>query len=146
MYGKFKIKSDNGDNFHKISVAQSHDVQNGSEGVFSIYQVRKVGNEYVFGVQGDVTEADNGYDSDDTVAFELDTWYELSLKTYTDGRDGSHETARLYNDETGQKIWQKTTSGGGDSQSYYKVGAYRLTDGYGPVGVTWRQLKFWTGK
>jgi len=37
-------------NFDRIGLVQNHDDQTGSKGVFSIYQVRKSGSNYVFGV------------------------------------------------------------------------------------------------
>ena len=64
--GEFRIDSSQ-PNFDRVSVAQTHDDQTRSEGVFSIYQVRRDGNNYVFGVQGDTTEASNGYSTFDTV-------------------------------------------------------------------------------
>jgi len=141
--GEFKIDSDQ-PNFDRVSLAQTHDDQTGSEGVFSIYQVRKDGNDYVFGVQGDTTEANNGYSTFDTVEIELDRWYRLETRTYSANRDDSFEIARLYEGNT--LIWTETIEGGGEGEQYKKVGAYRLTNGTGRVIVDWADLTFYTGE
>lgn len=143
MSGKFKLSTEYSD-FDKIALAQTHDDKTDSQGVFSIYQVRKDGGDYVFGVQGDTTEADNGYSKFATVKIELGEEYSISIKTHTNGIDGSYETATLYN-SSGTKIWQETIVGGGDSEQYKKVGVYKLSEGKGPVEATWRSLKFYTG-
>lgn len=149
MVGRFRIDSEY-PNFDQIAVAQTHDDQTESQGVFSIYQVRKVNGRYYFGVQGDVTEASNSYDPDIAVEIELDAWYELSLKTNSINRDDTYEIARLYSVnssealdyEAKQKIWENTISGGGEDLQYKKVGAYRLSSGYGPIRVSWKGLRF----
>ena len=131
--------------FDKISIAQCHDDQTGSKGVFSIYQVRRSGSNFVFGVQGDTTEASNGYSQFSTRSVSLNTWYRLLIQTYTNGRNGSYEYARLYNN-SGRLLWQNTIEGGGDSESYYKLGVYRLSGGRGPVSASFDDIKFWTGR
>ena len=141
--GKFRIVSSQ-PNFDRVAVAQTHDDQTGSEGVFSIYQVRRNGSGYEFGVQGDTKEASNGYSRFDTVEFELDKWYRLNIRTLSSTVDNSFEIAQLYN-EHGQLIWQETVYGGGEDLQYKKVGAYRLTNGYGRVIVDWEQMKFYNG-
>ena len=141
--GEFRISSERA-NFNRVSVAQTHDDQTGSEGVFSIYQVRRDGNDYVFGVQGDTTEASNGYSSFSTVDIELDTWYELRTSTLSSTRDGSVEVAEL--SRNGNVIWSETIEGGGENEQYKKAGAYRLTNGSGRVIVDWREMVFETGQ
>ena len=141
--GEFKIDSDQ-PNFDRVSLAQTHDDQTGSEGVFSIYQVRRDGNDYVFGVQGDTREANNGYSTFDTVEIELDRWYRLETRTYSANRNDSFEIARLYEGNT--LIWTETIEGGGEGEQYKKVGAYRLTNGTGRVIVDWTDLTFYTGE
>ena len=143
MSGKFKLSTEYSD-FDKIALAQTHDDKVDSQGVFSIYQVRKDGDDYVFGVQGDTTEADNGYSKFDTVKIELGEEYSISIKTFTNGIDGSYDVANLY-DSSGTRIWQENILGGGDVEQYKKVGVYKLSEGNGPVEVTWRSLKFYTG-
>lgn len=142
--GNFRISSEQ-PNFNRVSVAQTHDDQTGSEGVFSIYQVRQEDGEYVFGVQGDTREANNGYSRFDTVEIELDTWYRLHLRTFSDTTDGSFEIAQLF-DSNNRLIWQETVSGGGEEEQYRKVGAYRLTNGSGRVIVDWRNMIHYTGR
>lgn len=141
--GEFRIDSDQ-PNFDRVSIAQTHDDQTGSEGVFSIYQVRRDGNDYVFGVQGDTSDADNGYSNFDTVPIELDRWYRLETRTFSDSRDDSFEIARLYEGNT--LIWTQTVEGGGEDEQYKKIGAYRLTSGTGRVIVDWTELTFYTGE
>lgn len=142
--GEFRINSDQ-PNFDRVSIAQTHDDQTGSEGVFSIYQVRRDnGDGYVFGVQGDTTEANNGYSTFDTVSIELDRWYRLETRTYSANRNDSFEIARLYDGNT--LIWTQTIEGGGEDEQYKKVGAYRLTNGSGRVIVDWTDLTFYTGE
>lgn len=141
--GEFRISSDRPD-FDRVSVAQTHDDQTGSEGVFSIYQIRADGNNYVFGVQGDTREADNGYSRFDTVRFRLDRWYRLETRTLSSSRDGSFEIAELF--EGNRLIWTETIRGGGEDEQYKKAGAYRLTRGSGRVIVDWRDMTFYTGR
>jgi len=140
--GEFRISSVRPD-FDRVSVAQTHDDQTGSAGVFSIYQVRRSGGEYVFGVQGDTTEASNGYSTFSTVAIRLDRWYRLETRTLSSTRDGSFEVAELY--DGSRRIWSETILGGGENEQYKKVGAYRLTNGSGRVVVDWRDMRFYTG-
>ena len=130
-------------NFNRVSIAQCHDDQTGSEGVFSIYQVRREGGRYVFGVQGDTTEADNGYSRFDTREINLNTWYRLRLRTRINGRNNSFEIADLYRGSN--RIWTNTIRGGGDNEAYYKLGAYRLTNGSGRVEVQFDNIRFWRG-
>lgn len=141
--GEFRISSEQ-PNFDRVSVAQTHDDQTGSEGVFSIYQVRRDGDGYVFGVQGDTTEADNGYSRFETVDIELDTWYRLRTSTSSTSRDGTVEVAQLFRGDS--EIWTETVSGGGENEQYKKAGAYRLTNGIGRVIVDWREMTFDTGR
>lgn len=141
--GQFRISSDRPD-FDRVSVAQTHDDQTGSEGVFSIYQVRRDGDDYVFGVQGDTTEASNQYRIFSTVDIELDTWYQLRTSTLSSTRDGSVEVAEL--SRNGRVIWSETVRGGGENEQYKKAGAYRLTNGTGRVIVDWRRMTFDTGR
>ena len=142
--GEFRISSSQ-PNFNRVSVAQTHDDQTGSEGVFSIYQVRKDGDDYVFGVQGDTREADNGYSTFDTVRIRLDRWYRLELRTDSINRDDTVEVAVLRDVSSGNEIWRETVRGGGEDEQYRKVGAYRLTNGSGRVIVDWRRMRHWTG-
>ena len=142
--GEFRIYSKQ-PNFDRVSVAQTHDDQTGSAGVFSIYQVRRNGGGYVFGIQGDTTEARNGYSVFDTVEFDLDRWYRLDTRTFSSTRDGSFEVAQLF-DSNGRLIWEETIFGGGENRQYKKVGAYRLTNGFGRVIVDWRRMRFYTGQ
>jgi len=141
--GEFRISSSQ-PNFDRLSVAQTHDDQTGSEGVFSIYQIRRDGDGYVFGVQGDTREADNGYSRFDTVPIRLDRWYEFETRTFSDSRDDTVEEAILR--ENGQRIWRQVIRGGGEDEQYKKVGAYRLTNGSGRAIVDWREMRFWTGR
>jgi len=143
MSGKFKL-SPKYKSFDKIVLAQTQDDRAGPADVFSVYHVRKSGNHYLFGVYGETKEEDNHFNPLNTVKITLGKEYSLSIKTNTKG-DSSYETARLY-DNSGKKIWQHTIVGGGHRQQYKKVGVYRLPDGHGPVEVTWRRLKFYTGK
>lgn len=131
------------DNFDKVSVVQTHDLQTGPEGVFSIYQVRQDGDGFVFGVQGDVEEADNSYDSNLTVPIRLGQTYEFEKQSSSTTRDGSIEVAILR--ENGNQIWTHTIVGGGQNIQYTKVGAYRLTGGTGRVSVEWSDMEFWNG-
>jgi hypothetical protein len=142
--GEFQIDSRQPD-FNRVSIAQTHDNQTGSAGVFSIYQVRRSGNGYVFGVQGDTVEARNGYSVFDTVNIELDRWYRLETRTLSSTRDGSFEVGQLF-DSNGRLVWEETIFGGGENQQYKKVGAYRLTNGSGRVIVDWRRMRFYTGQ
>lgn len=143
--GEFRFSS-NQPNFDRVSVAQTHDDQTGSEGVFSIYQVRKNGNNYEFGVQGDTTEADNGYSNFDTVRIELDRWYRLEIRTDSIDRNNTVEVAVLRDVSSGNEIWRETVRGGGEGEQYRKVGAYRLTNGTGRVIVDWRNMQHWVGR
>jgi len=142
MQTEFRISSDD-TNFDKIALAQNHDDQTGSQGVFSIYQVRKSGGKYYFGVQGDTTEASNGYSNFDTVEIDLDKYYRLKLRSYVNGRDGSLEVAELYDGST--RIWREEVYGGGDTEGYYKIGVYRLSGGKGPVTADFKRTRFWLG-
>jgi len=142
MQTEFRISSSQ-TNFHKIALAQNHDDQTGSKGVFSIYQVRKSGGKYYFGVQGDTTEANNGYSSFGTVEIKLNRYYRLKLRSHVNGRDDSVEVAELY--ENNVRIWREEVEGGGDNEGYYKIGVYRLTGGRGPVTVDFKRTRFWTG-
>ena len=142
--GNFRISSEE-PNFNRVSVAQTHDDQIFSQGVFSIYQVRQEEDGvYVFGVQGDTTEANNGYSRFDTLEIELDTWYRLHLRTSSINRDDTFEIAQLF-DSNNQLIWQETVVGGGEDEQYRKVGAYRLRNGSGRVIVDWQNMIHYTG-
>ena len=146
--GEFRISSEQ-PNFDRVSVAQTHDDQTRSEGVFSIYQVRRADDGgYVFGVQGDTTEASNGYSTFDTVDIELDRWYRLEIRTESIDRDNTVEVAVLRDVSSGNsnEIWRETVRGGGEDEQYRKVGAYRLTNGSGRVIVDWRSMRHWTGR
>ncbi len=143
--GEFRISSRQ-PNFNRVSVAQTHDDQTGSEGVFSIYQVRRDGNNYVFGVQGDTTEADNGYSTFDTARIRLDRWYRLDIRTDSINRNNTVEVAVLRDASSGDEIWRETIRGGGEDEQYRKVGAYRLTNGSGRVIVDWRSMRHSTGR
>ncbi|TCS38765.1 hypothetical protein [Reinekea marinisedimentorum] len=142
----FKINSDYSDDFDKIGIAQNHDDQTGSEGVFAIYQVRKNGSNWEFGVQGDTTDASNSYSTFDTVEIELDTWYKLRVRSYVGGVDDSYENGRLIDSSTGEILWEENIEGGGDDEGYYKIGAYKLTDGYGPISISYKNIQFWEGE
>lgn len=131
------------DDFDKVSIIQTHDLQTGSEGVFSIYQVRQDGNGFVFGVQGDVEEANNGYSNFNTVPIRLGQTYEFEKQTSSTTRDGSTEVAILR--ENGSEIWRETVNGGGQDTQYTKIGAYRLTGGTGRINVEWKEMEFWNG-
>lgn len=141
--GEFRISSARPD-FDRVSVAQTHDDQTGSEGVFSIYQVRRDGDKYVFGVQGDTREASNGYSTFETVEIELDTWYRLRTSTSSVNRDDTVELAQLFRGS--REIWTETVEGGGENEQYKKAGAYRLTNGSGRVIVDWRDMIFENGR
>lgn len=142
----FMINSDYSDDFDRIGIAQNHDDQTGSEGVFSIYQVRKDGDKWVFGVQGDTTDADNGYSTFGTAEIELDTWYKLSVKSYVAGTDDSYERGTLQDYSGTTTLWEENIEGGGDVEGYYKLGAYKLTNGYGPISISYKSIKFWEGE
>ena len=143
MLVKFRINSEQ-KKFSEVGIVQCHDDQTGSKGVFSIYQIRRSGRKYFFGVQGDTTQARNNYSRFEPVEVKLDKWYGLHLQTYTKGRRSSFERARLWFE--GEKIWDNTLKGGGDSESYYKLGTYRLGGGSGKVSVSFEGIKFYTGK
>jgi len=143
MQTAFRISKDE-KNFDRIALAQNHDDQTGSEGVFSIYQVRKRGNSFYFGVQGDTTEAKNSYRNFSTVKIKLGKYYGLRLQSYINGKNGSFELAQLY--EGGKEIWREEIKGGGDSEGYYKIGVYKLSDGKGKITAEFKSTKFWTGK
>ena len=142
--GEFRMNTSQ-PNFDRVSVAQTHDDQTGSEGVFSIYQVRRDGSNYVFGVQGDTREADNGYSTFDTERIRLGRYYRLELRTNSRNRDDTVEVATL-RDDNNRQIWRETVRGGGEDEQYRKVGAYRLTNGSGRVIVDWRNMRHWTGR
>ena len=145
--GEFRISSQQ-PNFNRVSVAQTHDDQTGSVGVFTIYSVRKDGNSYEFGAQGDTTDEqgsrENGFSRIPTVDIELDTWYRLRTSTSSTTRDGTVETAQLF--EGNNEIWTHTFTGGGEDLQYKKAGAYRLTGGSGRVIVDWREMVLETGR
>ena len=144
--GEFRISSDQ-PNFNRVSVAQTHDDQTGSEGVFSIYSVRRDGNNYEFGAQGDTTSqgsSSNGFSQIDTIDIELDTWYTFRTSTSSTTIDGTVETAQLFDGDN--EIWTHTFTGGGEDLQYKKVGAYRLTGGSGRIIVDWREMEFETGR
>ena len=145
--GEFRISSDQ-PNFNRVSVAQTHDDQTGSVGVFAIYSVRQDGNSYEFGAQGDTTSAegspDNGFSRIPTVEIELDTWYRFRSSTSSTTTDDTVEVAQLF--EGNNEIWTHTFTGGGEDLQYKKVGAYRLTGGSGRVIVDWRDMEFETGR
>ena len=143
--GEFRISSRQ-PNFDRVSIAQTHDDQTGSEGVFSIYQVRRDGNNYVFGVQGDTREASNGYSTFDTVRIRLDRWYRLDIRTNSINRNDTVEVAVLRDVSSGDEIWRETIRGGGEDEQYRKVGAYRLTNGFGRVIVDWRRMRHSIGR
>ena len=143
MQTEFRIDSSD-DDFDKISIVQNHDDQTGSEGVFTIYQVRRSGSGWVFGVQGDTTEASNGYSNFSTVGIDLDKFYRLKLRSFIDGRNDTFEVAELY--DGNNVIWRETINGGGDVESYYKMGVYKLTGGNGPVTAEFKNTRFWTGR
>lgn len=130
--------------FDQVGIVQCHDDQTGSEGVFSIYQIRKSRGKYFFGVQGDTTEAQNQYRKFKPVEIKLDQWYKLKLRTNTQGKTNSFERAQLLLE--GKKIYDNVIKGGGDKESYYKIGAYRLNSGSGKMSVTFNNIKFYTGK
>ncbi len=150
--GEFRISSAQ-PNFNRVSVAQTHDQQNGSVGVFSIYSVRRDGNNYVFGAQGD-TSSEQGDQSTNSfsnvsrqvspVEIELDTWYRLRTSTSSTTVDGTIETAELFRGNS--RIWTHTFEGGGQNVQYKKAGAYRLTGGSGRVIVDWREMVLETGR
>ena len=142
----FMIDSSYSDDFDKIGIAQNHDDQTDSEGVFAIYQVRQNGSDWEFGVQGDTTDADNSYSSFDTVDIELDTWYKLRIRSYVGGTSDSYENAQLIDSSTDEVLWEEDIEGGGDDEGYYKIGAYKLTDGYGPISISYKYIKFWEGE
>jgi len=141
--GDFRIRSSR-PNFNRVSVAQTHDDQTGSRGVFSIYSVRKEGSRYYFGVQGDTTEASNGYSRFDRVRIRLDRWYNLETRTESIDRNNTRELAILR--ENGKEIWRERIVGGGENEQYKKVGAYRLTGGSGRAIVEWDNMRFYTGE
>lgn len=143
MQTEFKIDSKT-NKFDKIAVAQLHDDQTGSKGVFSIYQVRKCGSSWCFGVQGDTTEAKNSYSKFGTVKIKLGKYYRLKLRSYTAGKSKSVEIAELY--DGSKRIWRQTVKGGGDSEAYYKIGVYKLSGGKGPVTASFKNTRFWTGR
>jgi len=118
----FTISPDEPD-FDKISFFQNHDFADGSSGVFSIYQVRRNGDGYVFGVQGDTTDAENGYSTFSNAAIELGKEYEITINSFVSGVSDSVEVAELY--DNGQLVWSETVSGGGpeNNTGYYKLGA-----------------------
>ena len=141
--GDFRIRGSQ-PNFNRVSVAQTHDDQTGSEGVFSIYSVRREGNRYFFGVQGDTTEANNGYSTFDRVEIRLDRWYNLETRTESINRNDTRQLAILR--ENGKEIWRERVRGGGENEQYKKVGAYRLTGGSGRVIVEWDNMRFQKGE
>ena len=142
MQTEFRI-SNSTKNFDKIALAQNHDDQKGSEGVFSIYQVRKSGSSYVFGVQGDTKEANNGYSKFDTVKIKTGKYYRLKVRSYIAGKSNSVEIAELY--DGNKRIWRETIKGGGDSEGYYKIGVYKLSGGKGPITADFKKTRFWKG-
>ncbi len=150
--GEFRISSAQ-PNFDRVSVAQTHDEQNGSVGVFSIYSVRRDGNNYVFGAQGDTSNEQGDRDSNSysnvarqtrPVEIELDTWYRFRTSTSSTTIDDTIETAELFRGS--RRIWTHTFEGGGQNVQYKKAGAYRLTGGSGRVIVDWREMVLETGR
>ena len=143
MQTEFKI-SGSDKNFDKIALVQNHDDQTGSKGVFSIYQVRKSGSNWVFGVQGDTTQASNSYSKFSTVKIKLNKYYRLKLRSYINGKSNTVEVAELY--DGSKRIWREEVKGGGDDESYYKLGVYKLSGGKGPITAYFKNTRFWKGK
>jgi len=143
MQTVFRISKKEKD-FDRIALAQNHDDQTGSKGVFSIYQVRKSGKDYYFGVQGDTTEAKNSYSNFSTVKIKLGKYYGLRLQSHINGKNDSVEVAQLY--EGGEEIWTEEIKGGGDREGYYKIGVYKLSNGHGKITAEFKDTRFWTGK
>ena len=143
METAFRISEKEKD-FDRIALVQNHDDQTGSAGVFSIYHIRKSGNSYYFGVQGDTTEAENSYRNFSTVKIKLGKYYGLRLQSHINGRNESVEVAQLY--ESGKEIWREEIRGGGDSQGYYKIGLYKLSRGSGKITAEFKNTRFWTGE
>ena len=143
MQTEFKINNSD-TKFDKIGLVQNHDDQTGSKGVFTIYQVRKCGSNWVFGVQGDTTEASNSYSKFSTVKIKLNKYYRLKLRSYINGKSKTVEIAELY--DGSKRIWREEIKGGGDNESYYKMGVYRLSGGKGPISAQFKNTRFWKGK
>lgn len=130
--------------FNKMGIAQTHDDSTGDTGVFSIYQVREEDGAYIFGVQGDSNEDDNGWDDYDQVEISLDTTYKLVIKTNGLSDGDSYEDANLYLDDV--KVWSSSIEIGGEEEQYKKIGAYQLTGGEGEFHLTWESVKLYTGE
>ena len=135
MTGDFTISASY-PNFYKVAIAQTHDNSTGSGGVFTIYSVTKESGKYYFGYQTDSISFTK------LVEVKLGTTYNLKLQTATNSN--SYESAYLYSGST--LLTSKSTTSGGESSQYKKIGAYRLTGGYGPFYVTWKNVKHYTGK
>jgi len=131
-------------NFNKMGVAQTHDHSKSNIGVFSIYQVRKENDSYIFGVQGDSNYSNNGWSDYPQAKISLDTRYKLVIKTNGLSNGNSYEDATLYLDD--EKIWSSSIEVGGEQKQYKKIGAYQLTGGGGEFHVTWDSVKLYTGK
>ena len=123
-------------NFYKIAIAQTHDNSTGSGGVFTIYGVTKESGKYYFGYQTDSKSW--------TKLKEIKLGTTYNLKIQTNSKSSAYETAYLYSGST--LMTSVSTTSGGESSQYRKLGAYRLTSGYGPIYVTWKNVKHYTGK
>lgn len=127
-----------------ISIAQTHDDRTGSDGVFSIYQIRESDGIYYVMPQSD----ESTYNDFDWVQVYPDTSYYMDIQTYSAG-DDSYERARLYQgtSASGSLIgdWQITDGSGDDEEQYKKIGAYQLTNSSGAITVVWSGVKFYTG-
>lgn len=143
MVGKFTINPLYKD-FNNISLARTLNIVNQFETSFSTYFVRKSNNSYEFGLLGNNEikgESDAQFES---VKIDLAKEYTLSIKTHSEGQS-SYETARLY-DNSGTRIWEKTTVANGAASQFRKIGVYKLPKGYGPIEVLWRDMKFYSGR
>ena len=98
----------------------------------------------MFGVQGDTTEASNSYSKFPTVKIKLNKYYRLKLRSYINGKSKTVEIAEFY--DGSKRIWREEIKGGGDNESYYRMGVYRLSGGKGPISAKFKNTRFWKGK
>jgi len=137
LNGNFNISASQS-SFDKISLAQTHDDSTGSGGVFTIYQIRKSSSSstgWEFGVQGDT------FSYVKMANISLGVTYNLDIVTNS---SGSATESAILSTSSGTVLATKSISGGGESLQYKKIGAYGLTGGYGPIKVTWSNVKLYT--
>jgi hypothetical protein len=113
--GYVKVNSLGGD---RISLKQTF--QDGV-GPWNIISVKKPGTLY---------ETMGGAD---LASYSIGTTVRINTVTYT----GSDKVAVYINGSMKEEIF------GGAGAYYDKLGAYRTASGYGPVSVTWSNIRFW---